>query len=417
MPEQKPNTIRRETFIEKIIRRSLETVGGSVDRLFGRGRKPDALPNTSDLGERVRKLIDSRAQINKDGRKLAPHLIRIKYAWGQASDEFLHALKKLENELLIIAVDHINDNRYATVGAVKINSKADILTEGFALTLGFDEADLNDSEAVAVPVEIYAKLLPQIAVNDFAPAPEVIVTANASFPSGKTRRAKLTATSGEKSNFVVGRVKETDLYLDDASVSKHHASLVFTADNKLMVADIGSTNGTSLDGERIAYGKAYPVKPAQTVGFGDVRVRFEWEAPIVEAPVAAARNARSDSEMTFVAGADQREFTVGVVSKNQTGAAQANDEAGGDVAFDDLETAAAPQTFIGKTAPQDERDEYKTFVDEALTENPNDEYKTFVDEKIDVSKINAKNAVDSASNSEPNDFTGILTNKSPNPKD
>jgi len=64
MSGKKGRKIRRESLVEKIVRRSLETVGGSVDNVFGRGKKPDALPATSDLSERLRRMIDAQAQIN-----------------------------------------------------------------------------------------------------------------------------------------------------------------------------------------------------------------------------------------------------------------------------------------------------------------------------------------------------------------
>lgn len=289
MPDNKPAPVRRETLIEKIIRRLLETVGGSVDRVFGRGKKPDALPQTGDLAERLRKMVDKQAQVNQDGRKLAPHLIRLKYAWGQSSDEFLAALKRLKNELLVVAIDHINDNRYTTLAPVKVEAKADILTTGFTMSVAFDEGGLQNAEQVEVPVEIYAKLLP-----DYKPEPaqrplEIEMKVTATFPGGKERRSTLIFVPEKKENLIVGRMKECDLYLDDVSVSKHHASLVMNKEGILRLADIGSTNGTYVGGNRISYGKAYDVAPETTISFGDVTARFEWKMPepepeIVEEP-------------------------------------------------------------------------------------------------------------------------------------
>lgn len=280
MPDKKSRiSSRRETLVEKIMRRSLETVGGSVDSIFGRGKKPDALPATSDLAERLRKIIDRQAQINKDGRKLAPHLISLKYAWGQTSDEFQVALKRLKNELLVVAIDFINDNRFTTLAPVKIEAKADILTVGFTMSIGFDEASLRDAEQVEIPVEIYAKLLPNFQA-DAPPAPRsIVVNVAATLPNGKTRNAVLQFIPEKKTTLTVGRIKETDLYLDDDSVSKHHASLVMNETGVLLVADIGSTNGTFLHGARIAYGKAFEIERQATVGFGDVTAIFDWEIP------------------------------------------------------------------------------------------------------------------------------------------
>jgi hypothetical protein len=297
MPEIKPAPpVRRETLLEKIIRRTLETVGGSVDRVFGRGKKPDALPSTGDLAERLRKMIDKQAQINQDGRKLAPHLIRLKYAWGQSSDEFLNALKRLKNELLVVAIDHINDNRYVTLAGIKIEAKADILTSGFTMSVGFDEESLQNAEQVEVPVEIYAKLLPSYNPEPAPQMLEIEMTVTATFPGGKERKTVLRFVPEKKANFVVGRMKECDLYLEDPSVSKHHASLVMSKEGILRLADIGSTNGTYLNGTRIAYGKAYEVTADMTVGFGDVTTRLGWEIPRPPEPEIVEEAAPTEEE-------------------------------------------------------------------------------------------------------------------------
>ena len=315
MPEQKGRKIRRETLVEKLVRRSLETVGGSVDSVFGRGKKPDALPATSDLSERLRRMIDSQAQINKDGRKLAPHLISLKYAWGQTSDEFQVALRRLKNELLLVAIDFINDNRFSTLAPVKIESKADILTTGFTMSIGFDEASLREAEQVEIPVEIYARLLPDYQTNATPPPLEITVNVTATLPGDRTRTAILHFLPEKKATLTVGRIKETDLYLDDDSVSKHHASLAMNAQGILRVADIGSTNGTFLNGTRISYGKAYEIQPATIVGFGDVTTAFEWKIPQPEpVPQPPETEAQSDVESANATAleANQSGIKIGV---------------------------------------------------------------------------------------------------------
>ena len=49
---------------------------------------------------------------------------------------------------------------------------------------------------------------------------------------------------------VVGRGTEADLRINDPGVSRRHAELR-VEDDALVVADLGSTNGTLVDGERV----------------------------------------------------------------------------------------------------------------------------------------------------------------------
>ncbi|MFC9290772.1 FHA domain-containing protein, partial [Streptomyces sp. NPDC057052] len=49
----------------------------------------------------------------------------------------------------------------------------------------------------------------------------------------------------------VGRSAEADVPLDDPDVSRLHCAVTLSADGRVTVADLGSTNGTTLDGTRV----------------------------------------------------------------------------------------------------------------------------------------------------------------------
>ena len=87
------------------------------------------------------------------------------------------------------------------------------------------------------------------------------------------REAPLDIIPGGK-RLSVGRVTDNELSLNDASVSKIHAALTMNAQGTLLVADTGSTNGTYINGRRIAYGEARQIEEGDVVSFGEVEVRF-----------------------------------------------------------------------------------------------------------------------------------------------
>ena len=70
-------------------------------------------------------------------------------------------------------------------------------------------------------------------------------------------------------------MSDNDLSLNETSVSKIHATLLLNNEGTLLVADTGSTNGTYINGRRIAYGEARQIEAGDVVGFGDVEVRFK----------------------------------------------------------------------------------------------------------------------------------------------
>ncbi len=67
--------------------------------------------------------------------------------------------------------------------------------------------------------------------------------------------------------FTIGRAMACDFTLADLSVSRWHARL-YRADDQWLLSDLGSTNGTRLNGWRVTTG--VPVKPGDHVSFGSV---------------------------------------------------------------------------------------------------------------------------------------------------
>ena len=49
---------------------------------------------------------------------------------------------------------------------------------------------------------------------------------------------------------VIGRGGDCDIFLGDVTVSRHHAKVSLNADGLLGLEDLGSTNGTYVNGER-----------------------------------------------------------------------------------------------------------------------------------------------------------------------
>lgn len=90
-------------------------------------------------------------------------------------------------------------------------------------------------------------------------------------------RAVIVITSGDRvreftqSRVVLGRGKEADLRIDDPNVSRMHAAIYWN-NGRLMIDDLGSTNGTMVNG--------YPVtstvlRPRDVVAIGESRMTVE----------------------------------------------------------------------------------------------------------------------------------------------
>lgn len=252
----------------------LTKLGETFDRLTGRNWQPSSSLATSELSEKLKKLLDAEVRDLGEKGQFVPHNIKLKMQWDKFSTDAEAAMQKLENELLIAAIDHINDRRYHTYAPLKLEIKPDYFTEGVKLLASFDKfADEEGREAavnVTVP-DLKNVILTPPEIIEAEPETELFI---AEFQlNGKPKRVEL--TFAEKQRLSIGRTKENDLIIDDNSISKIHAALVLNSDKQLIVADTGSTNGTYVNGQRIAYGKGISIKNGDKVNFGTVAVDFE----------------------------------------------------------------------------------------------------------------------------------------------
>ena len=300
---EKEKVIQKKTSADWILRGLLTKIGDTFDRLTGRRWIPSSSLATSELIERIKKLLDSEAKAVPGKGVVVPHYIKLKMQWDKFSTESDTLVKKLENELLIAAIDHINDSLYYTYAPVVLEVKPDYFIEGVKLFVSFEKFDDEDREVgmnVTIPAINVSGLIPPISSPAKSPGGTFIaryklkefpVENRIGFPVG--------------GRISVGRTGANGLAIDDASISKIHATLAISLDGTLSVADTGSTNGTFINGERISYGKANFLETGDIVKFGLIEVKFEF----VPTTVAAEPLLDAKEDLCDTVSVDGFEFT------------------------------------------------------------------------------------------------------------
>lgn len=81
----------------------------------------------------------------------------------------------------------------------------------------------------------------------------------------------------------IGRVEDNTFHIAEPSVSSHHCEVILRRGD-VVVKDLNSTNGTFINGEKIAEGV---LKPGQVLRLGQIELRLEDGAPPAPAPPAA----------------------------------------------------------------------------------------------------------------------------------
>lgn len=110
--------------------------------------------------------------------------------------------------------------------------------------------------------------------------------------------ARLTDLSGRE--FVIRPGRNTvgrlgaDILLTDPSVSRQHA--VITLEERCTIEDVGSTNGTKVNGERLLPGTPYPLADGDEVAFGGVVLRIVLPEGVGITPEERAEIERQKAE-------------------------------------------------------------------------------------------------------------------------
>ena len=95
----------------------------------------------------------------------------------------------------------------------------------------------------------------------------------------------------------IGRVEDNLFQIAEASVSSHHCE-VHLRGNEVLIRDLNSTNGTFINGEKIAESI---LKPGQTLRLGNVELKLEVEgAPATPAAGTPPPSPKRQVEATMV---------------------------------------------------------------------------------------------------------------------
>jgi pSer/pThr/pTyr-binding forkhead associated (FHA) protein len=91
-------------------------------------------------------------------------------------------------------------------------------------------------------------------------------------PDGSTHDQELTDDL-----VTIGRIVDNMIQIEDASVSSHHAQLVFAETGDYILQDLGSTNGTRLNGKTINEGEQHKLQNGDKVRFGSIEAIYGSE--------------------------------------------------------------------------------------------------------------------------------------------
>lgn len=258
------------------VERGLEKLVTSVFRGSAQGGiKP------VEIASRLRNEMDARSFALSQGRTLAPNNFDILLS----PDDFASAREwgpTLAEELCDVALDHAHSQSYTLQGSVRVSFKKNADTRPGLIKIHATMSKDGEPETPAprrtnppAPTQAPAQT-PSAAPQPRAAAPAAPVARPQAAPAAASRPAPqpvntsvpppqrpaeaprtqpVIEVNGKRfainaSAIVIGRSKEADITVDDSRVSRKHIE-IFRDANGIFVEDLGSTNGTSVNGYRI----------------------------------------------------------------------------------------------------------------------------------------------------------------------
>ena len=235
------------------VERSLENI---FDGLFSRAFKAGVKP--LQLGRKLLQVVDSERDVDAQGRRVVPNSYLIQLSPNDR-EGFADVEPTLLQELTVALREYIFQEGYHVEGKARV-----ALRTNPDLRRGKFEIDCRNITPEATPAE---------APETQTPAP--LLTA---VPSAFDRPpAVLSLPNGQRielheGHYVLGRHLENDIVLNDTNVSRKHSEFVCAAD-EVVVRDLGSTNGTKVNGVLITGEQL--LQHGDVINFGTAQVRFE----------------------------------------------------------------------------------------------------------------------------------------------
>ncbi len=116
----------------------------------------------------------------------------------------------------------------------------------------------------------------------------------------------------DKNYWTIGRSQENDIVIRDYSMSRNHAILQRTETADFLLIDLGSSNGTFVNGKRVSI--PFTLQNGDRILFGKSQVEFysslPWQLPSISTEQDTATNVLHERRLMSVMVADMRNFTV-----------------------------------------------------------------------------------------------------------
>jgi hypothetical protein len=223
----------------------------AVRGVFSTGSRAQVEP--VEIASRLRREVDNKALTIAAGRTLAPNVFDVQLS----DDDFRRAQDwgtPLAEELCDVVISHVRSQGYTLQGSVRISFRRseDLRAGDFEIVSSTEKSKAGPGVASARPNLPAAPSRPPVRLQ---PVLDI-----------DGQRYSLNAPS-----VVLGRSSEADILVDDTGVSRRHLE-IRTASGVTSAVDLGSTNGSYVNGHKVA--GSTELTDGSTITMGRTKIIF-----------------------------------------------------------------------------------------------------------------------------------------------
>ncbi|WP_332762128.1 DUF3662 and FHA domain-containing protein [Pseudarthrobacter sp.] len=223
----------------------------AVRGVFSTGSRAQVEP--VEIASRLRREVDNKALTIAAGRTLAPNVFDVQLS----DDDFRRAQDwgtPLAEELCDVVINHVRSQGYTLQGSVRISFRRseDLRAGNFEIVSSTEKSKAGPGVASARPNLPAAPSRPPVRLQ---PVLDI-----------DGQRYSLNAPS-----IVLGRSSEADILIDDTGVSRRHLE-IRTATGVTSAVDLGSTNGSYVNGHKLA--GSTELTDGSTITMGRTKIIF-----------------------------------------------------------------------------------------------------------------------------------------------
>jgi len=237
---------------ESLARRILERLGTTVDSKLATSEHTLHARVIGDLASRLENAVESNLQADERGiRRISPNHFRVLFTYEETSSLSPQYIESVGNELTAALFEYINNRRYVIRGPVMVEAVRDLFATNTEIKAIFS-SHASRSESVGSPAAAECAKVVRLLSND-----------------GHSYQVQLMSNRAPAH---VGRVAGSALRLDDPSVSRMHCAISVRADGSVIVADLGSANGTFVNERALTPDEACILNRGDVIGVGDFKL-------------------------------------------------------------------------------------------------------------------------------------------------